>query len=367
MRRTIYWIESNGGHEMAAVIDRNAVKSRDGQSRAISFTNAYEPSEDSVAQMEREAYELMESGKSLASGMLYDSLEAPPEAPLTAEAAPYVVEAIRGDSIWLSTERIVQAILDPRNPPSRSRRFWYNQIVAAEDAWADPMDWDLCKAPDGVPPLAPKDEIVVFLDCSKSDDATGLVGCRLSDGLVVTLGMWQRPPGRRGDLWTAPRATIDETVDRVFSAYKVVAFWADPSHTVEDETGERYWDAVFDEWHRRYGAKLELWADRGQQRGHAVMWDMTAPSRAAQFAAAAERCATEISEHVLIHDGDARLRAHVRNARRYPTKWGVSLWKGHRESPRKVDLAVSMVGARMLRRLVINNPSGKRRRSGRVW
>jgi hypothetical protein len=69
----------------------------------------------------------------------------------------------------------------------------------------------------------------------------------------------------------------------------------------------------------------------------------------------------------LVHDGDARLRTHVRNARRYPTKWGVSLWKGHRESKRKVDLAVCMVGARMLRRLVLNNPSGRRRRTGNVW
>lgn len=367
MRRIIYWIEANGGHEMAAVIDRNAVKSRNGQSRALSFTNAYEPSEDSVAQQEREAYELMESGKSLASGMLYDSLEAPPNAPLTPEAAPHVVEAIRGDSTWLSTERIVQAILDPRNPPSRSRRFWYNQIVSSEDSWVTLADWDLCKAPDGVPPLSPKDELALFIDCSKSDDATALVGARLSDGLVVTLGMWQRPPGRRGDLWTAPRATIDETVDRIFNAYKVIAFWGDPSHVFEDETGERYWDSLFDEWHRRYGGKLELWADRGQHRGHAVMWDMTSPQRAAQFAAAAERCATEITEHLLTHDGDVRLRAHVRNAKRYPTKHGVSLWKGHRESPRKVDLAVAMVGARMLRRLALNNPSAKRRRSGKVW
>jgi hypothetical protein len=309
----------------------------------------------------------METDEAFESGMLYDSLEAPPDAPLTAEAAPAVIEAVRGDSVWLSSERIVAAILDPRNPPSRSRRFWYNQIVASEDAWIDPRDFDLCKAPDGVPPLAPRDEIVMFFDGSKSDDATALCGCRLSDGYVATLGVWQRPPGRRGELWTAPRAVIDETVDRVMEAYKVVAFWGDPSHTTDDETGERYWDGLFDQWHRRYGATLELWADRGVERGHAVMWDMASPSRSSQFAAAAERCATEITEHLLIHDGDARLRAHCRNAKRYPTKYGISLWKGHRESPKKVDLAVCMVGARMLRRLVLNNPTRKRRRTGNVW
>jgi hypothetical protein len=365
---THHWLDNNGGHEMAAVIDRNAAKSKGGMSRALSFTNAYEPSEESVAQVEREAYEDMESGRSIASGMLYDTLEAPPEAPLTAEAAPAVVRAIRGDSHWLSTDRIVATILDPRNPPSRSRRFWFNQIVAAEDAWISPQDFELCKAPDGVPPLSPKDEIVMFFDGSKSDDATGLVGCRLRDGLVVTLGMWQRPPGERGKLWTSPRAKIDETVERMFDAYRVVAFFADPSHTFDDESGERYWDGLIDEWHRRFGGRLEVWADgTNKTRGHSIMWDMASPQRSAQFTAAVERCAQEIDEHTLIHDGDARLRTHARNARRYPNKWGVSMWKGHRESKRKVDLAVCMAGARMVRRLVINTPKRSHQRPGKLW
>jgi hypothetical protein len=58
----------------------------------------------------------------------------------------------------------------------------------------------------------------------------------------------------------------------------------------------------------------------------------------------------------------------VLNARRRPNKWGVSLGKEHRESARKVDLAVCAVGARMLRRLVLNKEtSGKKPRSGKVW
>jgi len=364
---THHWLTSNDGHEMAAVIDRNSAKSAGGQSRALSITNAYEPAEDSVAQREREAWELMASERTLASGLLYDSLEAPPEAPLTAEAAPAVVAAVRGDSVWLDAERIVGSILDPRNPPSRSRRFWYNQIVAAEDAWITPQDFDLCQAHDGIPPLAPKDEIVMFLDCSKSDDATALCGARLSDGLVVTLGLWQKPPGERGKGWLAPREAINETVERLMKAYRVVAFWGDPSHTLEDESGERYWDDLFDRWHRRFGPELELWADTSRIRTHSIMWDMAAPSRAEMFVRAAELCATEIEEHVLVHDGDARLKQHARNARRYPTRWGISLWKGHRESPRKIDLAVCMVGARMLRRAVLNSPSRKKRRTGKVW
>jgi hypothetical protein len=42
----------------------------------------------------------------------------------------------------------------------------------------------------------------------------------------------------------------------------------------------------------------------------------------------------------------------------------VSLGKEHRESARKVDLAVCAVGARMLRRVVLNLRASKKQRTG---
>lgn len=362
LNETQHWKEANQGHEMAGVIARNATKSADGAARTGRITNAYEPSEDSVAQRDREAWEQAEAGQSLTTGILYDSIEAAPEAPLSAEDAPEVVKSIRGDSVWLVPDRIVQAILDTREPPSRSRRFWYNQIVAAEDAWTVPQDFAACADADRV--VYDGEEVALFFDGSKSDDATGLVACCMSDGHVVTVGMWQRPPGERGAGWTSPRHDVDQKVDATFERFKVVAFFGDPSHTRDDETQERYWDGLIDEWHRRYKDRLQLWADG---RKHSVMWDMTSSARQEAFTAAAERCVGDIEDsakaaangghRVLTHDGDLRLRQHVRNAKRYPNRYGVSLWKGHRESPRKVDLAVCMVGARMVRRDVLNQAS----------
>jgi hypothetical protein len=61
------------------------------------------------------------------------------------------------------------------------------------------------------------------------------------------------------------------------------------------------------------------------------------------------------------------LRQHIRNARRRTNNHGVSFGKEHRESARKVDLAVCAVGARMLRRLVLNKDTGTKQRSGKVW
>lgn len=367
---THHWLARNDGHEMAATISRNAAKSEGGAARSLAITNAYEPSEESTAQHDREAWEAIASGETVDVGILYDSLEAHPKAPLTAEAAPSVVAGIRGDSVWLSPTRIVKEILDKRNPASRSRRFWYNQIDAAEDAWTDPLKFDPLARPElgvgrGLEPLS--GSWCLFFDGSKSDDATALVGCRVSDGHVATFGMWQRPPKLGTDVrWTVPRSDVDARVGEVMGRCEVAAFYADPSHVLDDETQERYWDDLVDEWHSRYRDRLrrDLWP---VPRQHSVMWDMASPERTKQFTAAAERCAQDIKDGALTWDGDGRLRTHVRNARRYPNRYGVSLWKGHRESARKIDLAVAMVGARMLRRLVLVGPDDKPKRTGRVW
>ena len=364
MNETHHWILANQGLEMAAVIERNTTKSADGAARTLRITNAYEPGEDSVAERDREAWERARSGDVVDTGLLYDSIEANPEAPLSAEEAPAVVEAIRGDSVWLNTDRIVQSILDVRNPPSQSRRFWYNQIVAAEDAWASPLEWDAIADPGQL--VMPDEPIVAFFDGSKSDDTTGLVGCRLSDGHVFVIDSWSKPAGERGKGWIVPRDSVDTAVAAMFESYKVHAFFADPSDARDDE-GERFWEPFIDDWHQRYGPQLKLWAVQSGDRRHSISWDMRAADHQRDFTAAAERFLGEMTARRFTHDGDLRLRQHVRNARRRTTKTGISFGKEHRESARKVDLAVCAVGARMLRRLVQNKDTGTKASSGRVW
>jgi hypothetical protein len=365
---THHWAENNSGHDMADVIERNATKSPGGAARTVRITNAYEDGKDSVAERDRLAYEAAQEGKkgtAGAVGLLYDSLEAHPDAPLTAEAAPEIIETIRGDSTWLHIPSIVASILDSRNPPSRSRRFWYNQIKAAEDAWMDPREWGAIAAPDEL--VLPDEPIVAFFDGSKSDDTTGLVGCRVSDGHVFRIGSWSKPAGERGKGWIVPRDEVDTAVSAMFDDYKVQAFFADPSDTRDDE-GERFWEPLIDEWHRRYGRRLAVWATKSGDRTHSISWDMRSSERQEAFTHAAMRFCTEVKAKAFTHDDDRALRGHIFNARRRPNKWGVTLGKENRESARKVDLAVCAVGARMLRRLVLNKETGgKKPRSGKVW
>jgi hypothetical protein len=364
MNETHEWIETNQGHEMALTISNNTTKAPGGGARTLRITNAYEPGEDSVGERDREAWEKAQSGEVVDVGLFYDSLEAPAEAPLTLDAAPSVVEAIRGDSVWLDTETIVKSIADTRNPPSQSRRFWYNQITAAEDAWMDPQAWDAIAAPDQL--VLPDEPIVAFFDGSKSDDATGLVGCRLSDGHVFVIDAWMKPAGERGRGWIVPRESVDASIESMFGSYKVRALFADPSD-VRDDGGQRFWEPVLDEWHRRYGPKLAYWSVQSGDRRHSIVWDMRSRERTRDFTAAAEQFLGEVHAGLFTHDGDIRLKQHVRNARRRPNEWGVSLSKEHRESARKIDLAVCAVGARMLRRLVLNKDTSTKQRSGKVW
>lgn len=378
------WTASNGGHDMLGAvqgnIDKAPVDPATGlplrPARQLYIMNAYVPGLDSVGQRAREAWEATQGDEATAAhfGMLYDSLEAPPEAPLTPEAAAAVITAVRGDATWLDAEgKLLRAIKNGMNAPSESRRKWYNQIVAEEDSWVSPQEIDPLRDLDKV--LDPADEVVVFFDGSKSDDATAAVWCRVSDGHCGVVGMWQKPP--RGRLteeqhrnWVVPRSDVDATVSAFVDSHNVVGLFADPSHARDDETLELFWDSLLDQWHERWRAKLRLFAREGTKNSHAVMFDMSDAANAQRFVDMVGIVTQEITTSAntgdpqFTWDGDVRLRTHMLNAKRMPTKWGLSIGKNHRESRKKIDLAVCLVGARMVRRLYLLN---RKQRGGRMW
>jgi hypothetical protein len=345
---THHWLSNNEGHDMDAVIDRNATKSPDGGSRALSITNAYEPGEDSVAERAREAWENIRAGRYVDTGIMYDSLEAPPDAPLTAEAAPAVVSAVRGDSTWLDVDRIVSGILDPRNPPSRSRRFWFNQITATEDAWVSPQEYDLCKS-DRVVGIG--EQVTLGFDGSKSDDHSALIASLVEVDLSFEIKTWA-PAEHTNEV---DRADIDHTIHEAFELYDVVGFYSD-LHP---------WESYVDAWAEEFGDTLLVKASSS----HPVAWDMR--SRTAAFTAATESLHGAIVEQTWQHAGSRGMRQHFLNAKRAPNKWGISIRKEHRESSRKIDSVPATVLARLARMDYLALPERRRQRSkarsGHVW
>lgn len=409
---THHWLANNEGHFLGDVIKRNLAKNAGGFARAISITNAYNPSEESVAQKRRESWETMESQER--TGVLYDSLEAPEDALLfpaytyldvdgnmvevydeydqmvppseevVREHLRRVLEVVRGDATWLSVERIATEILDPDNSASEMRRFYFNSIVTGDDAYVSDGDLMATRHPDLVAlrdagekgdvlragwDIVGRDEpVVLFFDGSKSDDSTALVGCRISDGFVFLVGIWEKPAGEAGKGWLAPRDKIDSRVHEAFARFKVVAFWADPSHAKDDEGGTRYWDRLIDDWHVRYNEQLQYWAVQTGDRRSSIMWDMTDPAKQRIFSDGVVRFADEMDLQTVLWDGHPVLRTHLRNARRsWSGAGGLSIRKPARGGRRKIDAAVCAIGARMLARLVTIKGLEEAKKPNQAW
>lgn len=360
--------ESNGGHKVAEVARRNVGKSPiDVQARLIEFTNAHQQGLDSVAERSYEAWQSQVGNpKAKRRDILYDTREAPPDTDLVDDGSRMAgLVAAYSDSPWADLRRIEDEMLDRRTSVADSIRYYLNGLGAAEDAWVDPMRFDALADVSEV--VADDEQVALFLDCSKSSDATGLMGCRISDGFNFTIDVWQKPHGDRGKGWMAPRHEVDAAVRTAFEQFHVTWLGVDPSPAKDDDDEALYWVTQIDAWHRDFRDDVAVWATPGAQ-GNSVLFDMRLSQRGAVernkvFTETAMHVAATIDEDLSAdaktfrHDGNAWLRQHTHNAKRRPNKWGVSLGKVNRDSTRLVDLAVCMVGANLGRRVVLN--SGK--------
>lgn len=363
LNETHHMTASSGGHKIAEVSRRNASKSPASiQARVLEFTNAHEQGADSVAQGSYEEWqEQVASGEPVT--LLYDSIEADPSLNIADEdQLRRGIAQAYSDAPWADHESLVAAAKDRRTSPAETIRYYLNGLAAAEEAWVDPAKFDSRARPDVI--VEEGEKVAMFLDCSKSTDATTLSACRLSDGHVISLGGWRRPHGDRGTGWLAPREVVDAVVREAFDFYDVVWFGVDPSPATDDETEALYWRPMIDQWHRDFARGLKVWATPGAG-GHSVLFDMRmsqpgAVNRNRLFTEAAMQTAIDIDEEAtLTHDGDPMLRMHVHNARRRPNQWGVGLGKINRSSKHLVDYAVTMVGARMGRTLALRSPKIK--------
>lgn len=355
------WLKTNGGHDLNGAMDGNAAKAEVGSpARVLDIFNAWRPGRDSIAERAREGWEeSTDEHPFIKYGVLWDSLEAPPEAPLTKDAAPEVIRCIAGDASWLDVRpkgTIMESILNPDNSPSESRRKWYNQVVGTEDAWAQPRWVDDKRNRRKDDALQLGDRVALFGDGSKSGDDTGLIAIRLTDGLCQVLHHQHPGTDAKGEPILVNRNLLDAAVDLAFDTYKVVAFWFDPSHAKADDAIEddRFWWPMVDKWHETYHRKLDkrFWPIKSGPKLHSVAFDMSGSAAQALFQPAVTQAAEDMEAGEAPYRDSAVLRRHMKNARRREGRFGIMLGKESRSSTRKIDLAVCFVGARMLWRLV---------------
>lgn len=379
LNETHHMTKESGGQNLAAVARRNVGKSkRSLQARIVECTNAHAQGSASVGEKSFESWQKQQSGryKALKKDILYDSIEYDPRLDFyDAQQRELALRQAYADAPWADIERLSAEIIDPELSAAEAIRFYLNGVAEQEDAYVAAQNFAALADPSKL--FDEDDQIVMFLDCSKSEDATALMGCRVSDGFNQTLGVWSRPRGKRGEGYLVDRAEVDAVVRECFDSYRVMAFGVDPSPAKDDSTEASYWRPMIDGWHRDFRKRLRVWATPGA-RGNSVLWDMrlSAPGgadRNRKFSQEVEIVRALIDDEGLDgafrHDGDPALVAHVNNTRVRWNKFGLTVGKKTRDSTQSVDLCIAMIAANVLRREALN--SGKvrvspgRRRSGR--
>lgn len=351
---TEHWKPSNSGPELAATLEDNLAKSG---SRMLETANAWVPGIDSVAETSWDAWVAQEEGKLRGeTSILYDARLAPPDTDMADyESLRAALEWVYGDCDWkrgedgaIDVRAIMERIWSPRSKPSESKRKYLNWPSVSETAWIKPEQWAVMA--DASVTVNDDDEVVLFFDGSKSRDATALVGCRISDGHVFTVGVWEPDSAHDSDD-EIDIADVDRVVEQSFAKYDVVGFFADVHP----------WDHfVKVEWPRRYADDLCVWAKPQGKPPESIAWDMRGHKY--EFAQASELCHAEIVEGAFTHDGDSAVTRHMSNARRAPYRDMVKLGKESPDSPKKIDAAVCVVGARMVRRQYLGLPEKKKRK-----
>ena len=159
-------------------------------------------------------------------------------------------------------------------------------------------------------------------------DATALIGCRVSDGHLFEIQVWEQPDGPAGDDWEVPVVEVDAVVRRTFVDYNVVGFFADPAK----------WESYIAEWESAFSKKLKV---KSTLR-HPIEWWMSG-GRSYLVVRALEQFYSAVAQRELTHSGARALSRHVLNARRRAGRNGIQIYKENPDSPNKIDAAVAAV------------------------
>jgi hypothetical protein len=304
------WTESNGGWKLAETQRRNLSGTG---GRTIETTNAWDPSEQSVAQRTAEA----------TVRDVYRDHRQPSARPSLANKAERrkALRQVYGNSLapkgWVDIDRIDGELVEiAEKDPGQAVRYYLNLPDSGSGGWLDIDRWkaraELREVPDGT-------AVVLGLDGSDVDDWTGL-RVETRDGYQFTP---RYGPDSLPTVWNpaehggqVPRLEVAAALDELMTRYQVVRAYMDPP----------YWESEIDSWAAQYG----------DQR--VVRWETY---RAAQMHAAAERLVTDVvkTDSPWRHDGCVTTAAHVANARKSARPGKRYVLK--KASPsQKIDMAV---------------------------
>ncbi len=303
------WTRHNGGVKLADTQRRNLAGMG---GRSLETTNAWDPTENSVAQQTVEAD---------LEDVLVD-MNAAPELSIRNKAdRRKMLKAVYRDSWWIDLDRIEAEIeeLLPRDP-NQAQRFFFNRIVAGSDRAFDADLWKTLANPHEVKAGS---LITLGFDGARRQDSTGLVATEVNTGYQWVAGVWERPQDVTEDDWEVPESEVNQVVDYFFDRYEVFRLYADPP----------YWESALDRWAGQYGEQkvVRWWTNRNKAMAYAL-----------------QAWVTDWRTGQLSHDGSEVLQRHIQNAVKTNTRirdeQGGFLWTIRKEgakSPHKIDLAMA--------------------------
>ncbi|WP_432158653.1 MULTISPECIES: terminase [unclassified Streptomyces] len=326
---------------MYATVTRNLRKrKRLAEPWYLETTTMFAPGQDSVAERTYEEAEAIRDGRKKRgrARLMYDHRWGECPNLKDEDALRAALVDAYGDAMeWMDLEALVDDFYDTRNDSADGRRYFLNSRTVASNAWMDPDAWALCRRDEEI---APGELVTLGFDGSIKDDATALVACRVSDGHLMLLGVWEKPEGAEGEGWQVDRVAVDAAVARAFDRFEVCGFYCDPPH----------WQDYVDRWTADFGERLQV---RATQKAPLEWWT----NRPSAMESALDRFMEAVEDKALSHaeslDPDvssdylqlgARLTRHVLNARRREMgRNHMGIAKEHAKSPKKIDAAMSAV------------------------
>ncbi len=334
---------------MYATVVRNLRKRKKiAETWFLETTTMYAPGEQSVAEETYKVARLIAAGKTKRERLLLDhrygsiAVEDLGDEELLRAA---LTDAY-GDALeWNDLDGMVDGILDARSDVADSVRYFLNDESTAENAWLAGYEW--AARADAAKVVRDDDAITLGFDGSRSRlrgiaDATALIGCRVEDGHVFEIEVWEQPKGAGGKDWQVPVEEVLAEVRAAFERYSVVGFYADPAK----------WESHVAGWERDHGSSLAV----KSSREHPIEWWMTG-NRRRQTAEALEKFQSAVIDGEMTHDGSTTLTRHVLAARKVS---GGQIAKESPESDRKIDAAVAAVLAWQARLDALSKGAGKR-------
>lgn len=307
------WYPHNGGVKLADTQRRNLAGMN---GRSLETTNAWDPAEQSVAQVTFEA--------DLPDVLIDYPTPKPCSIRNKRERRAALRHAYSG-APWVDIDRIDAEIVEllPRDP-NQAKRFFLNEIVAGADKAFDVKAFE---ARGNGELIKPGRLVTLGFDGALHHDSVGLVATDIELGHQQKVAVWEKPLDLPPDEdWEAPVHEIHEALADAWSMWDVYHLYGDPP----------YFTTEMDQWAGLYGEKkiVKWWTNRTKAMAYAIRtWHM------------------DWTGGRLSHGGDKDLVRHVGNAVKWPTRMrdddtGEFLWvigKDGQKSPRKMDLTMAAI------------------------